>query len=255
MKKILLFSLLFLALMACKTKTNPNQTTTSFSEEVDIPGGQLVIEELPAKDFDLVAGDSLKKILIQRFCDESKGYQQNTWLGLNKCSWAIEKYLLEQLDGKASRQGNDLTLSLKSGKIIHFTHDTTATSSGIYYQFQKYLPADGYFVIEKLSDEDCPEALLIQAEQGTEARLEGIPHFAPDGKSFFLNGAKDHCLSTVEYWVFADGVPQKVWSIDRPDWHIREIKWGSDHEYLLALANEKEDLKSNKFLSLKLKKQ
>ncbi len=230
-------------LSACQP-TNENTTTTTPPPTANnsLLDGQLLLEDTDQATFAASPGDSLQKLLIQQFCDESKGYRANTWLGLNKCSWAIEKYRLDHSSNLVQRHGDELHIILPDGAKRSFIHNKSENEA-LYYQFHRHLADQGLVCIEKIQENHCPQFLLIQQESGSEQVLEGQPFWSPEGTAFLLQSNDQDCRERLEHWSITTGKAQRDWVVDFPDKALQEVKWAAPDEWLLAEANQYHRLK------------
>ncbi len=183
-------------------------------------------------DFDSHKGDSLQRLLIEQFCEESKGYQKGTWVGLNKCSWAIEKYRLDQTPETIQRNGDELSIIIQDGKKLSFIHQNKASEKPILFQLKKYLPRLGYALIEKIDGEECAQHLFVRLRDGKQFSITGTPFLSPDKKTFILNGGSKECQSTLEYWTLSSQEIQQVWTTPIEGGPLEELRWLSEKSFV-----------------------
>ncbi len=253
MKRSLLRLLFLLPFLACQPATDSSSppTETSTNTPLPLPEGQLIFETTTANAFSAAKGDSLQKLLIQQFCDESKGYRANVWLGLNKCSWAIEKYWLDQNPDIIQRNGDELNITLPNGEKMSFIHDLREADQAAYYQFKCYLPQNDFLFIEKIVDKQCPQHLLVNRQSGQQIELNGVPFLAPSGDAFLLQSHQEACRTKLEHWSLQGQQSKRNWAIGKTDWDIKEVKWTSPQEWLIALANQNEEHSKAQFAKVK----
>lgn len=248
------FILALFLLSSCNSKTNTDpsadqsQGTQVLSLQHEHYEGELIDQAV----FKRIKGDSLQKLLIQQFCEESKGYQKDVWMGLNKCSWAIEKYRIDQNPDIIQRNGDELSIILPDGSKKSFIHQDQEGRSPIYFQFKRYFPQQKYIVLEKMIEDGCIEHLFVQLQDGQETTLQGIPYFSSTGNEFVLNGKSESCLSTMELWHIKDGKLNKQWGTSLGSEKIEEINWINQHTVAIHLSSGQDDHDSHRYLSLKL---
>ncbi len=227
---------------ACQPTANPASAEPTTNEGQSLLDGQLLLQAIDSATFAAGPRDSLQHLLIQQFCEESKGYRANVWLGLNQCSWAIEKYRLDHGPQFVQRHGNELNVVLPDGAKRSFIHDL-ASERATYYQFRHYLPRDSLVCIEKIRESACPQLLLVQQRTGTERILDGTSFWSPRADAFLLQCIAPGCGERLEHWSVTGGSVERDWSIDFPANLLREVKWLDRGEWLLAEAGQFRRLK------------
>jgi len=203
-------------------------------------------------DFDLHKGDSLQRLLIEQFCEESKGYQKGTWLGLNKCSWAIEKYRLDQTPETIQRNGEELSILLQDGKKLSFIHQNKEGKQPILFQLKKYLPGLGYVLIEKINGENCTQHLFVSLHDGKQYTVNGTPYLSPDKKNFILNGGIKACKSTLEYWTLSNQQIQQKWTSPLQGGAFEELRWLNEKSFVGSQISEDAQNASKRFTKYNL---
>ena len=128
MKVLTYFFFAILLLNSCSTndqessETKPEQAAfppniqklvehINYLDSTQFTSANLTIKAVSQSNFENQIDITDKKI-IEKFCNQSKGYQQGVWEGENDCSWAIEKHKLEQWKDKVQRSGDTLKLAL-----------------------------------------------------------------------------------------------------------------------------------------------
>lgn len=214
------YCLLFLSLYLC--------ACTSQKEDAHFSK-----REIKAAAFKTVPADSLQKLLVEQFCEESKGYQENTWLGLNRCIWAIEKFRLGQYPELIQRTDHQLRIQLANGKQKVFLHRDLDTDTPTYFQFKRYLPKNGLILLERMSNEVCTQHLFVRLSDGKQTSVSGMPYLGRQERGFILNGGTDTCRSTLEYWTIQEGQIRKQWSEPLGTGKIEELRWVDAGEFVV----------------------
>ena len=103
-----------------------------------------------------------------------------------------EVVCLRELAGHARRSGNLLWLRLANGTLKTFRNDPAAcrnddASNCIHYRLVGFHAASKRYLVFVSGYEDF-QCLLVSARTGKMARFRNIPHFAPDGQTFFVTG-------------------------------------------------------------------
>ncbi len=151
---------------------------------------------------------------VDRLCKESKGYNKNEWEGINECSWAVEKFQLEQHSNLVKRSGHQLILELADGPKT-FSHSFDEGEPRTFYQFKNHHDKANLFCIAKYIENSCPQYLLIQKNNGHTESYDGLPVFNSNQDAFLLSTASksiSSCKNELQYWKITDGKAAKVWS-------------------------------------------
>ena len=225
------FLALLLVLAACSNSESPPSAP---SQSTSSP--QVHHTPIKATAFQQVRGDSLQKVLIERFCEESKGYQENTWLGLNQCIWAIEKYRLAQYPELLQRQADTLIIPLVNGSTKRYIHRGLQTETPTYFRFQRYLPQNGLVLLERIDNQQCTQQVLLRLADGQETRLTGWPYFPKNERFFILNGGTEDCRSTLEYWHLQEGQATQKWTQPLTTGPLQEVRWIDDQRFVAQSA-------------------
>ncbi len=253
MKVFSMIAILFLLVVGCSPEKE--NTAESVPELANIPDNiRKKIENIKYLDsanfakvnanvsaisktkFDKTAS-SEHKMLVEKFCKNSKGYQKGVWENQNDCSWAIEKSKLELFSEWVSRFGDTLVVTLKNGEKIDFVNDRSNPDQVLYYQFKNYLQDQNIFVVEAIQKGKCRLSKLIKADDGSSFSINGIVYFSKDQNTFlaatFNNELPLHCTNKIELYKIANAQLEKIWHIPTGDWGASDAKFLSQKEILL----------------------
>src|SRR5262249_5321749 len=104
---------------------------------------------------------------------------------------ARERICLRELGDHASRSGNVLSLKLDDGKVKELRNNPKACSNddasicANYYLVGFYPPTGRYLVYATYYEGF--ECKLVSVHTGKATTFRNIPHFAPDGSTFFVS--------------------------------------------------------------------
>ena len=184
--KLTLITLLFVVI-SCKTERTSdsmkdNPKTHALGQNVVSNGKSFKIFEIKKSEYLEAAADLEYSNLAEKFCNDSKGYQSREWLGMNDCSWAIEKYQIEE-NPLISRDGNQLTLKIGDQHAQRIEHDL---ENEIFYQFKHHLVDQDLFVIEEIKNGSCSKSHLISLKDKKTKIIDGVVRPMRNGKQAFL---------------------------------------------------------------------
>jgi hypothetical protein len=143
---------------------------------------------------------------------------------------ARESVCLRELADKASRTGNVLSLKLDNGKTKTFRSNPEACGKDDANHCENYYlvgfhPSSGRYLVYGSYYEsfDCK---LVSARTGKATSFRNIPHFAPDGQTFFISGYD----GTYDNWLGVGSMksdpPALIWekrSETYQDWQF--VRW------------------------------
>ncbi len=241
------FSLVLLFLIFGCSK--PSEKANSSENQ---PNNHYTSSPIGKADFESQKGDSLQKLLIEQFCAESKGYQKGTWVGLNKCSWAIEKYRLDQTPETIQRNGDELSILIQNGEKLSFIHQNKTSENPILFQLKRYLPDLGYVLIEKINGAACSQHLFVRLSDGKQYSIPGIPYLSPDQKNFILNGGSQECRSTLEYWTLSPQEIQQSWTTSLTGGALEELRWLNEKSFVASHLSTETDNTQKRYISYQL---
>ena len=261
MKNVLLLTVFILSFSACQQEASTDNTTSQKKREakaehsVKLPNATLNFFSINKDDFENFEEKNEEKILIERFCEESKGYQSNVWEGENECGWAIEKYKIEQDQALVSRAGDILTIQLENGKSTSFKNILSKTDKDRTFRYKRHLKKSNYFLIEELRpNASCPIYVLLNAHTGTRNFLMGTPNIAKDETAIITSSAKSttsSCSNKIEYWSLGKENIKKEWEHVPSDWGVHELKWAKQNELYIAQITPEEKTPS-KFTKIRI---
>jgi len=228
-------SILFLAIICCslscqsedksnaKAIVSDKSTATSSIKWVN-SNDQFQMKTISKEIFNKSIERSENQLLVEKFCSKSKGYQMDTWKGLNECSWAIEKYMILQDKDRVSRTEHLLKLKLDNGNTFERGHRIEEPNNSTYYRYHKYFPKTNLYVIEVVKSDQCPIYWLINAKDGTKTELIGKPCFRADGMAMILvtGTPKNQCSNNLEYMsITQDGMLKRKWQYTAKEWTVQ----------------------------------
>jgi len=177
------------------------------------------------------------KLLIEKLCKKSKGYQNGIWEGQNDCSWAVEMNNLERFATWAKREGDSLILKLKNGESFILAHSNANPEQELFFQFKNYLQNEGFFVVEVIQNEKCKVSKLINDRDGTDYKINGSLYFSNDHKSFlsaaFDNEMPWNCTNKIEFYKIANAQIEKLWHIPTGNWGVTQANIVNQREFLI----------------------
>lgn len=243
MKKNTLFFLLAINCFFLACQSEKTAKKSSFPKTVDVSNlpksitygaefktetERITLEIVSLNNFQQQTINSENRLLVEKFCTESKGYQQDIWKGMNDCSWAIEKFKLEQYPELIKRNEDLLTLQLENGETYELKHDTKKNSL-TYYQLKDYHPKAKLFTIEVNQTNQCPNYWLINAVDGKKTSLKAYPHLNPSGESLLAisgsNKNKLDCQAHIEFMNLKDGQLDRRWTYEPVGWYPTQVEW------------------------------
>jgi|KBSMisStaDraftv2_1062788.scaffolds.fasta_scaffold330598_1 hypothetical protein len=160
----------------------------------------------------------------------------------------LEAKCLAQMNGLASRNGDELRLVLASGKIKsllsnHRACDDNDADKCLMYRLSAYYPAQQLFVIEADQYESYSVA-AVSASTGATTLMDDHPHLSPGGKRLavaFSSEAwetkRDIAIYTVE-----NGMLRLEWSYKAKDYEQWEFAgWDGDDHVKLRVTSRLTD--------------
>ena len=157
---------------------------------------------------------------------------------------ASEALCLRELGTRASRTGHILLLKLDNGMTKTFRSDPEACKRDdagkcVTYHLVGFHPASGRYLVYVQGYEDH-ECRLVSARTGKVTKLVDVPHFAPDGSTFFVTGYDNEYLNRIGIGSIASDPPALTWEKrqkgalnDHEEWQF--VRWIDNDQ--VALRN------------------
>jgi hypothetical protein len=141
-----------------------------------------------------------------------------------------EAVCLRELGDRASRSGNVLSLKLDSGKTKVFRNDPEACGKDdanhcANYYLVGFHPSAARYLVYATYYEDF-ECKLVSVHTGKVTTLRNIPHFAPDGATFFVTGFDGSYDNWLNVGSMSSDPPALVWEtgpLVGEDWGF--VRW------------------------------
>jgi len=241
-KRFLLFVLLILS-FSCANNTDSNTSTTTQEADATPSLSQPKMTTIGAGVYEAALDASLKDMPIDRLCQESKGYKNHLWEGMNKCSWAVEKFRIDQNKDKVQRNGDQLQLLISdSGRQIELTHlkATSEQRAATFYQFQGYLPKADTYYLEVFRGNQCPQFWMINATTGARTSFNGRPVFNDLQDAFMMSTAvpkNASCPNELSFWKLVDQTFTQQWSV-QPEHACYDLIWASKNQWQAKCVNQ-----------------
>ncbi|MEM9821292.1 MAG: hypothetical protein AAF985_09480 [Bacteroidota bacterium] len=224
MKPGTLSLLVCLLLVACKKEES--QKTVASQAPQKTSSSLWSVQPMEAKEY-LAALRPKTPSSIESICEESKGYRNNEWPGLNECDWAIEQQLLDHDQAIAQREGPSLALKLMDGNWMRLKH-----SSSVFYQYKGWLKDTNHFLVLINQSQHCNICWMINRQDGSKQRIEGVPYFSEDGQQAIVTSQADdsskRCNGQLELWQFRDGQFRQVSIHPTPDRINQKVFWSNN---------------------------
>lgn len=158
---------------------------------------------------------------------------------------ARESLCLQELGNRASRSGNVLSLKLDNGTAVRFVSDPEACNDDNAEKCMKYFlvgfhPASGRYLVFAEGYEDF-ECRLVSARTGEAVSLKNIPHFAPNGSTFFVTGFDNTYNNWLGIGAMAPDPPALMWENKRDndeEWDF--VRWIDNDRVALRTTTESE---------------
>lgn len=272
MKNLFLIQIMLLLLFSCTSDHssggNENPENSTMPEDIRQKIGQIDYFDEALFSKAGVAIDSADrekfldsqafkhKIPAERFFKKSRGYQQATWKGENNCSWAIEKYRLNNFSDRISRHGDTLVVKLKNGEKMEFHHDHSNPEQILYFQFKNYLPKAGFAVVESFQNGKCPDSFLIDINDGNSYPINGSLYFSDDESAFFAASFNSEpplrCNNKIEFYTISNGQLEKKWHVPTGDWGATDIVFINPQKILMEQSVTGVPAQYNRYAELSL---
>ena len=142
---------------------------------------------------------------------------------------------LRELAARASRAGNVLTLRLDDGSTRSFRSNPEACKNDVVdkcvtYRLVGFHPAAQRYLLHVAGYESV-ECRLVSARTGRATTLLDIPHFAPDGSTFFVTGIDNAYHNWISIGSVASDPPAESWKSGSSNFeHWTFVRWISNDE-------------------------
>lgn len=146
---------------------------------------------------------------------------------------AREAVCLRELGGRAYRTGSVLSLTLDNGTSRIFRSNPKACKDDlaekcVNYRLVGFLPAAGRYLV-LVTGYESSECRLVSARTGRATKLFGLPHFAPDGSTFFVTGVDNAYDSWIGIGTIASDPPALMWKMGSdPNHSWKFLRWIDD---------------------------
>ena len=254
MLKLNILFCLLIFIFACSDHVNNKAENTSETSDYFPPElvekANIKVNPIDQLTFETVTYlDTLSS--IANLCYLSKGYQSQIWEGLNRCDWAIEKERLKAAGDLVRREEASLKI-YKEDSVLELINSSNQRGDSIYYQFKKYIPHTGFFIVEKSEMTDCDKSMLFHAKSNIEYTLKGNIHFLKNPNQFILSstpGSNPKCQSKLEYYEIKDSALIKQWHLPLQAKVIENLKVGIDNNLYCAIAEKNKVETPTQFLA------
>jgi hypothetical protein len=154
-----------------------------------------------------------------------------------------EQRCLERLAGLASRNGDELRLTLADGRINWFTDRRSAceqhqADNCALHRLVAYYPIQKLFVVERNAYESF-DVIVVSGQAGTVTRMDAYPHLSPGGTRLVAAAAIeawDVEKHIAIYYVRKDGLKLE-WSYSAKDYELWEyVAWNGDEHIMLKVT-------------------
>ncbi len=222
------------------SKTDTPKTASEGSDVV-LNAKKIKIFNLNKSDFDKTASNNENHNLVEKFCNQSKGYQSKEWEGMNDCSWAIEKYLLEK-NQNLLRAGNELILSFSNGTKQNLLHKEETQQ---YFQYDGFWEKGNLYVVKEINKGACQKTHLFNKDTGKAREFEGNFWYNAEG----ANGLIDHCGELLTVIALRDqNEIEQLLTEKLVNFQILDLMWTSDMEVVAKVQQENESATYKKLL-------
>ncbi len=146
-----------------------------------------------------------------------------------------EAALMNEVKGKAARQGKTLTLNYADGKSRSFLDQTACTGfeDCIHYYLKAYYPRHGYFLLDVYRYEGGLY-LLVRERDGKEEVIRGEPILSPDGAAFVSACFNDIDCNALEVYRFTERGIWREFAHAPEDYSVYKVRqWDGDNKVLL----------------------
>jgi hypothetical protein len=140
----------------------------------------------------------------------------------------LERECLAQLNGMASRAGDNLRLTLADGRAKTFTDERQAcerhkADKCMLHRLAAYYPTQKLFVIERAAYESS-NVVVVSRRTGSITRMDVRPHLAPSGKRMVAAAAIEAWDVEKEIAIYSvTDSPKLEWSYKAPDYEMWEF--------------------------------
>ncbi len=258
------FFLLFLLLSACTNSSerpevqNPTVKTPTIAEQKFMLKSLLEkvnvsLEFISQKEFENIADPEAAFQKVRTLCEQSEGYSEDIWEGLNECSWAVEKERIKKHQDIVSRDGDKLVLKMNKYPLS-LEHNPDAPRGATYYQFKTYIPSSNYFLIEEMVSEKCTRSKLVNSITNNQYNVTGSVVPSKNGTQFisYFKGANSpsKCTPKIELFeIGAEGLIKK-WHFPINNKSIGNAKFPSENELYLSILSKTKPSEDIKYVKL-----
>jgi hypothetical protein len=158
-----------------------------------------------------------------------------------------EAQCLKQLAGMATRNGDYLRLTLANGQTKTFTTTGKDCEELIYekclwYRLREYFPQHRQFLVEV---GDLNEAgstyFLVSAGNGSQVKLDAVPHYSPSRKRFAAVSATEQGgePNSIQIWSMVSELPKSEWRYTVPegeDARYEFVGWDGDERLKMTVT-------------------
>lgn len=142
---------------------------------------------------------------------------------------AVEAAGIRAADGKVSRVGSELRITLRNGTTAAFAEDTTPGQFTA-PRFAGYLKELHSYVVHVLPYEGSGNYYIVDDSTGDSTVVWGMPVPSPDGSRFALtsqSGDADYDKSIIEVWRMVGRKPENEFSYDSGEnsWDPSSALW------------------------------
>lgn len=147
-----------------------------------------------------------------------------------ECAKAIEAKQLEQRPPAIQRQGDNLTLTLATGKTLTWTNSPQnlppqALDQIKLYSYVRFLPEIGYHLLH-VQYYEGDEFLLVHEKTGQQTLVPAVPVISPDRRHFAIASVGyAYGPNTIQIWQLTSDQPVLAWSIEPKTWAPVKPRW------------------------------
>jgi hypothetical protein len=131
-----------------------------------------------------------------------------------------EKSVLALIGQRARREGKVLVLILDNGRALHLIDDNNCVPDDPEhadcpnYTLEAFLPSHGVFVL-RAEYAEAYDFVLVETANGMQHKIDGPPHYSPDGKRFLTCRVDEMNGGGSTIWRVAPGRYVQEWHDDR----------------------------------------
>ena len=177
-------------------------------------------------------GDRRETVQLNRACRNIQNFYE--------CAQAVEKTQLPRYPQLVSRQGGNLRLTLKSGKVVELkdVNIDGQELKTVLYSFREFLPDLGYYLVQ----EDFYEGggyLMVNCQNGKRYPLHDLFLLSPDRKRLatVLN-SEAHNPTAIQIWSISPEKMTMEWSFDPKVWGPTDGAWQNNDTLTFAKTND-----------------